>query len=78
MSTILSLHGRGLTLDTKADIAPFLSNVDATKIEEVHFGGNTLGVEACEALGEFLQKAINIKARFPFSQSISHTTLANT
>ncbi len=57
-----SLHGQGLKLDTRADIEPHLAGVDPTKIEEIHFGGNTLGVDASEALAEFLAKAVNLKA----------------
>ncbi|KAF8918944.1 ran GTPase activating protein 1 [Mucidula mucida] len=56
-----SLHGQGLKLDTRADIEPHLAGVDPTKIEEIHFGGNTLGVDASEALAEFLAKAVNLK-----------------
>ncbi|KAL4246573.1 Leucine-rich repeat domain superfamily protein [Abortiporus biennis] len=61
MSSVFSLQGRGLKLDTRADIAPYLEGVDPSKIEEIHFGGNTIGVEAAEALAEFLQKATSIK-----------------
>ncbi|KAI5121158.1 hypothetical protein M0805_007155 [Coniferiporia weirii] len=50
-----SIHGRGLKLNTRADIEPHLETLRATKdVEEVHFGGNTLGVEASEALAEVL------------------------
>ncbi|KAG6850339.1 hypothetical protein H0H93_014612 [Arthromyces matolae] len=60
-SKILSLHGRGLKLDNRADIEPLLTAVDPTVIEEIHFGGNTLGVEAAQALGEFLEKTTVLK-----------------
>ncbi|TFK73636.1 RNI-like protein [Pluteus cervinus] len=58
---IFTLHGKGLKLDIKADIEPHLKGVDPTLIEEIHFGGNTLGVDASTALAEFLSKATNIK-----------------
>ncbi|PPQ85153.1 hypothetical protein CVT25_004160 [Psilocybe cyanescens] len=58
---ILSIHGKGLKLNTRADIEPYLKDVDPTIIEEVHFGGNTIGVDASEALAEFLAKATSIK-----------------
>ena len=60
-----SLHGRGLKLDTAADIETHLKDVDPVSIDEVHFGGNTLGVEAAQRLAEFLQKAVNIKVFIP-------------
>ncbi len=63
MANILSLHGQGLKLDSRADIEPLLAGVDATKIEEIHLGGNTIGVDASVALAEFLSKATNLKVR---------------
>ena len=63
MSTILSLHGKSLKLDTREDIAPYLADVDPAILEEIHFGGNTIGVEASEALAEFLKKAVSLKVR---------------
>lgn len=51
-----SIHGQGLKLNTRADIEPHLKALRETKdVEEVHFGGNTLGVEASEALAEVLK-----------------------
>nr|GAT48344.1 predicted protein [Mycena chlorophos] len=61
MSTVFSLHGQSLKLDTRAHIEPYLAKVDPTQIEEIHFGGNTIGVDASLALAEFLQKATNLK-----------------
>ncbi|KAJ7068662.1 hypothetical protein C8F01DRAFT_1208134 [Mycena amicta] len=58
---VFSLHGRSLKLDTRADIEPYLAKVDPAEIEEIHFGGNTIGVDASLALAEFLQKANNLK-----------------
>lgn len=60
-SKIFSLHGRGLKLDTRADIVPLLLDVDPAVIEEIHFGGNTIGVEASLALAEFLEKTKALK-----------------
>lgn len=62
-SKILSLHGKGLKLDSRADVEPLLKDCDAASVEEVHLGGNTIGVEAAEALAEFLQRAKSIKVR---------------
>ncbi|KIJ32129.1 hypothetical protein M422DRAFT_234263 [Sphaerobolus stellatus SS14] len=60
-SKIFSIKGKGLKLDTRDDIKPYLENLDASVIEEIHFGGNTLGVEAALELAEFLKKATRIK-----------------
>ncbi|KAF7309518.1 UDENN domain-containing protein [Mycena indigotica] len=58
---VFSLNGRSLKLDSRADIEPYISQVDPSQIEEIHFGGNTIGVDASLALAEFLQKANNLK-----------------
>lgn len=62
--TILTLHGKGLKLDTRADIEPYLKDVDPTIIEEIHFGGNTIGVDASEALAELISKTTVLKVSF--------------
>jgi len=63
--TILSLQGKGLKLDTRADIEPWLKDVDPATIEEIHFGGNTIGVDASSALADFLKAAHKLKVRNP-------------
>lgn len=60
-SKILSLNGKGLKLDTRADVEPWIKGIDPTTIEEIHLGGNTIGVDASTALAEFLAKATNLK-----------------
>ncbi|KAJ7195509.1 hypothetical protein GGX14DRAFT_676853 [Mycena pura] len=60
-ASVFSLEGKGLKLDTRADLEPWLTGLDPTKIEEIHFGGNTIGVDASLALAELLQKATNLK-----------------
>lgn len=62
MSKVFSLHGKGLKLNSRADIEPYLKDVPIT-IEEIHLGGNTIGVEAAEALAEFLAKTTHLKVR---------------
>ncbi|EJF63240.1 RNI-like protein [Dichomitus squalens] len=57
----LSLLGQGLKLDTRADIAPHLVNYDPALIEEIHLGGNTIGVEAAQALADFLAKTEKLR-----------------
>lgn len=61
MSKILSLHGKSLKLDSRADIEPYIKGIDPTIIEEVHFGGNTIGVDAAKAIAEFLEKTTVLK-----------------
>jgi Ran GTPase-activating protein 1 len=62
MSTkILSLQGKSLKLNTRADIEPWLRDADPTIIEEIHLGGNTIGVDAAKALAEFLEKTTVLK-----------------
>ncbi|KAJ6461993.1 hypothetical protein C8R47DRAFT_1327265 [Mycena vitilis] len=58
---VFSLEGKGLKLNSRADIEPWLAHADPTKIEEIHFGGNTLGVDASLALAEFLAKTTVLK-----------------
>ena len=53
---IFSLEGKGLKLDTAADVEPHVQSLRTMEdVEEVRFLGNTLGVEACKALGELLE-----------------------
>ncbi|KAI0667732.1 RNI-like protein [Trametes maxima] len=61
MSPVFSLLGQGLKLDTRADIEARLAGVDPTAIEEIHLGGNTIGVEAAQALAEFLSKTTRLR-----------------
>jgi Ran GTPase-activating protein 1 len=53
---IFSLEGKGLKLDTAADLEPHIEFLRSmSDVEEVRFLGNTLGVEACKALGDVLE-----------------------
>ncbi|KAH9891850.1 RNI-like protein [Cubamyces lactineus] len=61
MSTVFSLLGQGLKLDTRADIEAHLAGVDPAVIEEIHLGGNTIGVGAAQALAEFLAKTTQLR-----------------
>jgi hypothetical protein len=52
---IFSLEGKGLKLDTAADLEPHIAELRAMDdVEEVRLLGNTLGVGACKLLGEIL------------------------
>lgn len=61
-SRIFSLVGQGLKLDSKADIQPHLDKLEQiADLEEIHLGGNTLGVEACQALANVLKTKKTLK-----------------
>ncbi|KAI0036575.1 hypothetical protein K488DRAFT_75942 [Vararia minispora EC-137] len=59
--SVYSLHGRGLKLDTRADVEPYLREINSEVLEEIHLGGNTIGVEAAQALAEVLQRASKLR-----------------
>ncbi|KAH9983312.1 hypothetical protein BJV74DRAFT_886876 [Russula compacta] len=54
-----SIEGLGLKLNTREDIAPYLQQIEPniTQLEEIHLCGNTIGVDAAQALAEVLKKA---------------------
>ncbi|KAH7907328.1 hypothetical protein BJ138DRAFT_1129253 [Hygrophoropsis aurantiaca] len=59
--TNLDFRGRQLKLDTRANVEPLIAGLDPTSLEEIHLGGNTIGVEASLAFAEFLEKATSLK-----------------
>ncbi|KAF1820868.1 RNI-like protein [Dissoconium aciculare CBS 342.82] len=55
MAKTFSLRGQALKLNTAADLEAHIQPlVDNQNVEEVHFEGNTIGVEASEALAKIL------------------------
>jgi Ran GTPase-activating protein 1 len=55
-SKVFSLEGKGLKLDTAADIEPHIKELkDMKDVEEVRLLGNTLGIGASEALAKVLE-----------------------
>ena len=53
---VFSLEGKGLKLDTAADVEAHIRPLrESSDVEEVRLLGNTLGVEACKVLGEVLE-----------------------
>ncbi|OAA33150.1 Leucine-rich repeat, ribonuclease inhibitor subtype [Moelleriella libera RCEF 2490] len=58
---LFTLEGRGLKLDTAADVEPHIKDLRAHDVEEVRLLGNTLGVEACQLLGEVLATKKNLQ-----------------
>ncbi|GAA5839783.1 hypothetical protein JCM3766R1_004613 [Sporobolomyces carnicolor] len=55
-STVYSLQGLVLKFDTLESIQPYLDQLEQVPdLREVRFGGNTLGVEACEGVAKVLE-----------------------
>jgi Ran GTPase-activating protein 1 len=56
MAKVFSLKGQALKLDTAADLEKHVAPLrDSKDVEEVHLEGNTIGVEASEALAKILE-----------------------
>lgn len=77
MSKLFSLEGKGLKLTTAEDIEPHIQALkENNDVEEVRFLGNTLGIEACEALAKVLETKKSLKVRLnlpPYQQTIDVT-----
>ncbi|KAH7413197.1 putative Ran GTPase-activating protein 1 [Cadophora sp. MPI-SDFR-AT-0126] len=58
---LFSLEGKGLKLDTAADVEAHIKALREQDVEEIRLQGNTLGVEACKILGEVLQTKKNLQ-----------------
>lgn len=59
---IFSLEGKGLKLDTEADLEKHIAELRAhDDVEEVRVLGNTLGIGACKLLGEVLATKKTLK-----------------
>ncbi|KAF4512525.1 hypothetical protein G6O67_001653 [Ophiocordyceps sinensis] len=58
---VFSIEGKGLKLDTAADLEAHIADLRARDVEEVRLLGNTLGVEACKLLGDVLATKTNLK-----------------
>lgn len=64
---VFSIVGKNIKANAKADLEPYLTELaDLPDVEEVHFGGNSLGVEACQALADVLKDKKDLKvSRLP-------------
>jgi Ran GTPase-activating protein 1 len=73
---VFSIEGKGLKLTTAEDIEPHIQDLKSNdQVEEVKFLGNTLGIEASEALAKVLQTKKNLRVRtLPFPRSLSRLT----
>ncbi|KAI9811418.1 MAG: hypothetical protein M1832_000887 [Thelocarpon impressellum] len=61
-SKIFSLEGKGLKLDTAEDVEPYIQSLrENDAVMEVRLAGNTLGTEACKALGAVLETKKTLK-----------------
>ncbi|KAI9760731.1 MAG: hypothetical protein M4579_001469 [Chaenotheca gracillima] len=55
-ASVFSLEGKGLKLDTAADVEPHIKALrENSTVTEIRLGGNTLGVEASKALADVLE-----------------------
>jgi len=62
---VFSLEGRGLRLNTAADVEPYIKALgDNNEVEEIRLGGNTLGIEACEALAKVLETKKTLQVQY--------------
>jgi Ran GTPase-activating protein 1 len=62
MSKSFSILGKNIKAQSRADLEPFISELEKfDDVEEVHFGGNSLGVEACQAIAEVLKTKQHLK-----------------
>lgn len=54
---VFSIHGKGLKLTSRQDAEPYVAALRemGDSVREIHLGGNTLGIEACEALAEVIK-----------------------
>ncbi len=60
--TVYSLHGSVLKFDDLPSIEPYLTQLDEVKdLQEVRFGGNTLGVDACKGVADALAEKNNLQ-----------------
>mgnify|MGYP001940810930 CR=1 FL=1 len=59
---IFNILGKGLKLNSKEDISPYLTELEKIEpLHEIHLGGNTLGVGACQALADVLKTKKTLK-----------------
>src|ERR1700761_2250000 len=62
MSKIFSLRGQALKLDTAADLEKHIQPLkDSSNVEEVPLEGNTIGVEASQALAKILETKTSLQ-----------------
>ncbi|KAL9062996.1 MAG: hypothetical protein Q9157_008491, partial [Trypethelium eluteriae] len=59
---LFTLEGKGLKLDSEADIEPHIKDLKASNdFEEIRLQGNTIGVDASKALAPVLSSQKNLQ-----------------
>jgi Ran GTPase-activating protein 1 len=59
---VFSILGKGIKANSAADLEPYLTELkEMEDVEEVHFGANSLGVEACQAIADILKTKKSLK-----------------
>jgi len=62
MAKVFSIRGQALKLDTAADLHKHTKPLeDSQDVEEIHIEGNTIGVEASQALAKILETKTTLK-----------------
>ena len=75
---VFTLEGKGLKLDTAADLEPHIAALRAMDdVEEVRLLGNTLGVGACKLLGEVLATKKSLQVSQTILDLCSRRTLVS-
>jgi Ran GTPase-activating protein 1 len=72
---VFSIHGKGLKLTSREDAEPYVVALRemGSEVREIHLGGNTLGVEACEALAEVIKTKSNLEVGMYLGYGIHHS-----
>lgn len=66
-NVVFSLEGKGLKLDTAADVEKHIAELRSmSNVEEIRLQGNTLGIEACKLLGEVLETKKTLQVLYSF------------
>jgi Ran GTPase-activating protein 1 len=61
-NTVFSIVGKGLKLNTAADVKEFVETINKMNdLQVIKLSGNTIGVEAGEALAEALKTKTKLK-----------------
>lgn len=61
-NTVFSIVGKGLKLNTAADVKEFVDTIEKMDdLQVIKLSGNTIGVEAGQALGEVLKSKSKLK-----------------
>ncbi|KAI9744588.1 MAG: hypothetical protein M1818_002117 [Claussenomyces sp. TS43310] len=61
---VFSLEGKGLKLTTAEDVEPHIKSLRSmSDVHEIRLQGNTLGIDACKALGEVLETKKSLQVR---------------